>query len=78
MRLPKRPFLEFERRLEEDKKIKESFHFNMNNLISNEFLENTIKDNRIVAQNFLTTFMVMKEGGAHGKGAFNSKWGPKI
>ena len=34
----------------------------MANLISNGFLENTIYDRGLVAQNFLTTFVFMKDG----------------
>ena len=58
----KAAFLRFERSLEEDELVKKSFHYNMTNWIDSFYLENTVNDNTVTAQNFLTTFIVMKDG----------------
>ena len=44
----------------------------MTNWINSEFLENTIDDCNVMTQNFLTTFMVMKEGEGNRKRSVGS------
>ena len=58
----RKAFYEWERRLAGDIKLKEAFHTAMSNWIESSYLENTINDADCL-QNFLTTFMVLKETG---------------
>ena len=63
----KRAFLNWEKRLETDDNLKQTYHTTMSNWIINDFVENT-ENNSEEVQNFLTTFMVIKETDEPGKG----------
>ena len=63
----KSAYLDWERRLAKDEKTSTSFHVSMANWISSNYVENTENDPN-GSQNFLTTFMVFKEGVPSDKG----------
>ena len=63
----KQAFLNYERRLETDESTRNAFHVTMSNWINSSYLEN-IEHVPDEPQNFLTTFMVFKEGEGGGKG----------
>ena len=55
-------YLDWERRLESDIRLRKAFHVAISNWITNEYLENTVNDAECLKK-FLTTFMVLKEQG---------------
>ena len=58
----KKAYLQWERRLAADSKLCNAFHVAMANWIQSGYLENT-ENVRVSPQNFVTTFMVLKEQG---------------
>ena len=58
----RRAFLDWERRLASDDRLRNAFHVAMANWIRSDYLENTENDAGS-SQNFLTTFMVLKGEG---------------
>ena len=63
----KKAFLNYERKLAGDEKTRKSFHVAMSNWILSNYVENTDNDPSC-SQNFLSTFMVFKEGVPDDKG----------
>ena len=58
----RKAFIYWERRLARDEMTRQAYHIAMTNWINNMFVENT-ENTPDRDQNFLTSFMVMKEGG---------------